>query len=69
MDIIEHFIRLDFQVIHNVPMEPIQEVFHVYLNKCEFYFSRLHVNKIYNFCFLLHNGCVPGMTKMDKYAI
>ena len=41
----------------------IRDLFHVYLNKCEFHFSRLHVNKINNFCFLLNNGQVPGMTK------
>ena len=27
----------------------IQDMFHVYLNKCEFHFSRLHVNKIITF--------------------
>ena len=41
----------------------IRDLFHVYLKKCEFHFSRLHVNKINNFCFLLNNGRVPCMTK------
>ena len=41
----------------------IQDLFHVYLNKCEFHFLRLHVNKKNNFCFLLYNGRVRGMTK------
>ena len=49
----------------------LRDLFHVYLNKCEFYLSRLrefylsrlHVNKVNIFCFLLNNGCVPGMTK------
>ena len=41
----------------------IRDLFHVYLNKCEFHFSRLHVNKKNNFCFLLNNGHVPCMTK------
>ena len=41
----------------------IRDLFHDYLNKCEFHFSRLRVNKINNFCFLLNNGRVLGMTK------
>ena len=41
----------------------VRDLFHVYLNKCEYHFSRLHVNKINNFCFLLNNGRVPCMTK------
>ena len=44
-------------------MNSIRDLFHVYLNKSEFQFSRLHVNKINIFCFLLNNGRVPGMTK------
>ena len=31
---------------HNNAM--IRDLYHVYLNKCEFHFLRLHVNKIYN---------------------
>ena len=41
----------------------VRDLFHVYLNKFEFHFSRLHVNKINNFCFLLIDGCVLCMTK------
>ena len=41
----------------------VRDLFHVYMNKCEFNFSRLHVYKINNFCFLLNNGHVPCMTK------
>ena len=41
----------------------IRDMFHVYLNKCEFRFSRLLVIKIKFFCFLLNYGRVPCMTK------
>ena len=41
----------------------IRDLFYVYLNKCEFHFSRLHVNKINSFCFLLNNGHVPLRSK------
>ena len=41
----------------------VRDLFHVYLNKFEFQFSRLHVNKINNFCFLLNNRRVPCMIK------
>ena len=41
----------------------IRDLFHVYLNEFEFHFSRLHVNKINNFCFLLNNRRVPCMIK------
>ena len=41
----------------------LRDLFHVYLNKCIFLFSRLHVNKINNFCFLSNNGRFPCMTK------
>ena len=41
----------------------LQELFHVYLNKFEFHFLRLHVNKINNFCFLLNYRRAPCMTK------
>ena len=41
----------------------IRDLFQVYLNRIEFHFSRLHVNKINNFCFLLNNRRVPCMTK------
>ena len=41
----------------------VRDLFHVYLNKFEFHFSRLHVNKINNFCFVLNNRRVPCMNK------
>ena len=41
----------------------IQDLFHVYLNKCEFQFLRLHINKTNTFCFLIDNGLVTGTTK------
>ena len=49
--------------LHNKMNSKLRDLFHVYLNKCDFHFSRLHVNKINNFCFLLNNACVIGMTK------
>ena len=36
-------------------MWTLRGLFQLYLNKFEFHFSRLHVNKINNFCFLLNN--------------
>ena len=47
------------RVFVHMGRDPLQDLFHVYLNKCEYHFSRLHVNKISNFCFLLNNGRVP----------
>ena len=41
----------------------IRDLFHVYLNKFEFHFSRLHIDKTNTFCFFLHNGRVPGIAK------
>ena len=41
----------------------IQDLFHVYLNKCEFQFLRLHIDKTNTFCFLIDNGRVTGTTK------
>ena len=41
----------------------LQDLFHVYLNKCEFQFLRLHINKTNTFCFLIDNGRVTGTTK------
>ena len=41
----------------------IRDMFHVYLNKFEFHFLRLHINKTNTFCFFMHNGCVPGIAK------
>ena len=36
---------------------------HVYLNKCEFYFLLLHINKTNIFCVLISNGRALSMTK------
>ena len=47
----------------NFHMLKIRDLFHVLLIKFEFHFSRLHVNKINNFCFLLDNRRVPCMNK------
>ena len=38
-------------------------LFHVYLNRFEFHFFRLHVIKTNKFCFFMHNGRVPGIAK------
>ena len=47
-----------------VPLYPVvQDLFHFYLNKCEFQFLRLHINKTNTFCFLLDNGRVTDTTK------
>ena len=42
---------------------PLQDLFHVYLNKCEIQFLRLHIDKTNTFCFLIDNGRVTGTTK------
>ena len=47
--------------INNVSLRDIRDLFHVYLNKFEFHFLRLHINKTSQFCFLMNNGCVPAM--------
>ena len=39
----------------------IRDLFHVYLNKFEFRFLRLHINKTNKFCFFMHNGHVFGI--------
>ena len=41
----------------------IRDLFHVYLNKFEFQFLRLHLNNTNTFCFFMHNGHVPGIAK------
>ena len=38
-------------------------MFHVYLNKFEFLFLRLHINETNKFCFFMHNERVPGIAK------
>ena len=41
----------------------IRDMFNVYLNKFEFRFLRLHVNKTNKFCFFMLNGRVFGIAK------
>ena len=41
----------------------IRDLFHVYLNRFEFNFSRLHIIKTNKFCFFMHNGRVPDIAK------
>ena len=48
---------------YRLTIDIIRDLFHVYLNKCEFNFSRLRVNKLNKVCFLLNNGRVPCITK------
>ena len=40
-------------------------IFHVYLNRREFHFLRLHINKTNQFCFLINNGRIT-LTLMFK---
>ena len=46
-----------------VNLELIRDLFHVYLNKFEFNFLWLHINKTNKFSFFMHNGRVPGIVK------
>ena len=41
----------------------VRDLFHVYLNRCEFNFLRLHIDKTNQFCIIIDNGRVPGMVK------
>ena len=41
----------------------IRDLFHVYLNRCDFTFFRLHINKKHKVCFLVSNGRVPSIAK------
>ena len=45
----------------------IRDLFHVYLNRCEFHFLRLHINKTNLFCFIIDNGRVSTMVKQTKW--
>ena len=47
----------------NVTILGVQDMFHVYLNKFEFHFLRLHINKTNKFCFFMHNRRVIGIAK------
>ena len=39
----------------------VRDMFHIYLNRCEFHLLRLHINKTNIFYFLIHNRRIPGM--------
>ena len=41
----------------------VRDLFHVYLNKFEFHFLRLHINKANKFWFFIHNRRVFGIAK------
>ena len=49
----------------NALIGDIRDLLHLYLNRCELHFLWMHINKTNKFCFIMHNGCVPGV---DKYA-
>ena len=58
MTIVIKFVSCESHVQDN-----IRDLFHVYLNKFEFHFLRLHKIKTNKFCFSMHNGRVPGIAK------
>ena len=39
----------------------VRDLFHVYLNRFDFHFLRLHMNKTNTFFFFMHNKRVPGL--------
>ena len=41
----------------------LRDMFHVYSNKFEFPFLRLHINKTNKCCLFIHNVRVPGTAK------
>ena len=47
----------------------IQDLFHVSLNRRYVQILTLHINKTNKFCFLLSNGWVPEIAKIDKIVI
>ena len=55
------YISITVYCIHSI--YKIRDLFRVYLNIFEFHFSKLHVYKINDFCFLLNIRRVPCMTK------
>ena len=44
----------------------VRDLLHVYLNRCEFHFLRLHINKPNKFCFLINWGTYPWYGHIDK---
>ena len=45
----------------------IRDMFHVYLNRFEFHFLRLHIIKTNKFCFFMHNRRVLGIAKLTRW--
>ena len=45
----------------------IRDMFHVYLNRFEFHFLRLHIIKLNKFCFFMYNSRVPGIAKKTRW--
>ena len=60
---VQHISGLQSRFVAYMKHVEIQEMFHVYLNKFEFQFLRLLINKTHNCCFIVHNGHVPGIAK------
>ena len=54
-------------IAHYVMLQPIQDMFHVNLNRFDFHFLQLHMIKTNNFCFFMHNGRVPGIAKWTRW--
>ena len=57
------------EIKHRYKLEflKIRDLFHVYLNKFEFHFLRLHINKTNKYCFFIHNGRVTGIAKLTRW--
>ena len=45
----------------------LRDMFHVYLNRFEFHFMRLHMIKTNKCCFFMHNRRVPGNAKQTRW--
>ena len=62
-------LRVIFFLIGFYKKHTIRDLFHVYLNRFEFHFLWLHINKTNKFCILIYNGRVPGMLgHIDKIS-
>ena len=42
-------------------VDPLRDLFHVYFNRCEFHFMRLHKDKTNKSGFIIYDGRVPAM--------
>ena len=51
-------------IVHGIPT--LRDLCHVYLNRCDFHFLRMHINKTNKFCLIIHNGHVPGMVSIES---